>query len=112
MSIPQLGFETLYKTDSPLDFATGEHYQTQLDVGGDPATGKHVYFVREQHGYFDNQQKRAVPPITTLSPEEGFATFEEAKARYDQQLKRRASDGFKHAFSLDPFEGMKYRCLE
>jgi hypothetical protein len=111
MSIPRFGFETLYKTDSPADFGNSEYYQVQLDVGEGAAPGTHVYFVREQHGYFDNANKRAVHPVMTLSPQEGFATFEEAEARYQEQLRHRASEGFVHAFSLDPWEGMKYRKL-
>jgi hypothetical protein len=111
VTIPPFGFVTLYKTDSPKDFANGEYYQVRFESEVHPATGKQVFFVREKHGYFDNEQKRAVHPLTTLSPEEGFTTVEEAAERYEQQLKHRASGGFVHSFSLDPFEGMKYRRL-
>jgi len=110
--IPAFGFETLYKSDSPKDFATGEYYQVHLDESEvDPATGKELFFVREKHGYFDNQQKRAVHHTTTFAPDKGFTTREEAEARYEQQLVHRASEGFVHSFCLDPFEGMKYRRL-
>jgi hypothetical protein len=106
--IPAFGFETLYKSDSPRDFSTGEYYHFESEV--DPA-GKELFFVREKHGYFDDQQKRAVHHTTTLSPDEGFTTRAEAEARYNQQLVHRASEGFVHSFCLDPFEGMKYRRL-
>lgn len=109
--IPAFGFETLYKSDSPRDFATGEHYQVHFEPEVDPATGTESFFVREKHGYFDDQQKRAVHNTTTFGPEEGFTTRAEAEARYRQQLVHRASEGFVHLFSLDPFEGMKYRRL-
>jgi hypothetical protein len=109
--IPAFGFETLYKSDSPRDFATGEYYQVHFESEVDPATGKESFFVREKHGYFDGQQKRAVHHTTTFAPEEGFATRVEAEARYRQQLVHRASEGFVHSFCLDPFEGMKYRRL-
>jgi hypothetical protein len=106
---PPFGFETLYKTDSPKDFATGEYFQLRLEVKSDPATLKIHYFVRELHGYFDNEHKRNVHPVVTYSPEEGYETMAEAQGRYEQQVAQRASEGFKHSFSLDPFEGMKYR---
>ena len=109
--IPTFGFETLYKTDSPKDFANGEYFQVHFNVETNPVTGKQAFFVREKHGYFDNEQKRAVHPVTTFAPEEGFTTFEEAAERYEQQLRHRASEGFVHAFSVDPFEGIKYRRL-
>jgi hypothetical protein len=107
--IPTFGFETLYKSDSPKDFATGEYYQVHFECEIDPATSKELFFVREKHGYFDDRQKRAVHHTTTFAPEEGFATREDAEARYSQQLTQRASEGFVHSFCLDPFEGMKYR---
>ena len=103
-------FETLYKTDSPKDFANGEYYQVRIESDVDEA-GKTHYFVRENHGYFNNEQKRMVHPVTTYLPEEGYDTHEQAAERYEQQLAHRASGGFVHAFSLDPFEGMMYRKL-
>jgi hypothetical protein len=70
--------------------------------------------VREKHGFFDNQKKKMVNSVPTLDPDfdEGFTTLQEAQERYDQQLQRRASEGFVHAFSIDPFTGMKYRRLD
>ena|SRR5215831_10264726 len=110
-NLPTFGFETLYKTDSPKDFANGEYYQVRIEATKDEATGETHYFVREKHGYFNNEQKRMVHPVTTYSPEEGYATIEQASERYEQQLAHRASVGFVHAFSLDPYEGMMYRKL-
>jgi len=110
-NLPKLGFETLYKTDSPKDFANGEYYQVRIEWNVDEASGKTHYFVRENHGYFNNEQKRMVHPVTTYSPEEGYATHEQAVERYEQQLAQRASEGFVHSFSLDPFEGIMYRKL-
>src|SRR3974390_1863551 len=52
-------------------------------------------------------------PLTTLDPEEGFATMAEAWARYGEQLKHRASEGFVHAFSVEiPEGGLKHRLLD
>ena len=110
--IPQFGFETLYKTDSPIDFENGEYYQVQLESRPDHASKTYRYFVSEKHGYFDNSQKRNVNMTTTFAPDEGFSTMPEARARYEQQLARRASEGFVYAFSFDPFQGMRCRRLE
>jgi len=112
MSIPpSCGFETLYKTDSPKDFANGEYYQVHLDSRIDEATRNISYFVREKHGYFDVQHNRAVNHITIYSRDGTYQTLEHALERYEQQLANRAADGFVHSFSLDPFEGMQYRRL-
>ena len=112
MEIPAFGFETLYKSDSPRDFATGEYYQVHLEAGVDPVTGKELFFVRERHGYFDDQAKKVVHHSITFAPDEGFTIRAEAEARYNQQLLHRASEGFVHSFSMDPFEGVKYRRLD
>jgi len=43
-------FETLYKTDSPKDFANGEYYQIHLEI--EIHDGKQVFFVRERDQSF------------------------------------------------------------
>lgn len=107
-------FETLYKTDSPKNFANGEYYQIHLDFQIHRDTGKQVFFVREKHGYFDNQKRRMVHSISTLDPDfsEGLTNFQEAQEKYERQLQHRASEGFVHAFSIDPFTGIQYRRLD
>ena len=92
--------ETLYKTAKPQELERAEYYQIRLVH--ELLQGQTVYFVREKHGWYDDRQKRAVHNITTLDPEQGFATYEEAKQRYDQHLHHRASEGFVHSFSIDP----------
>src|SRR5215472_2546498 len=94
---PPVRFETLYKTDSPKDFAKGEFYQVRLvpDIEG----GDVVYFIRENYGYFDNEQGRMANYLTT-DPEESYAPLEEALERYEQRLAHYASGGFVHAFSF------------
>jgi len=65
-------FETLYKTDSPKDFANGEYYQIHLEI--EIHDGKQVFFVREKHGWFNDEEKRSAHHIFTLSPQEGFSS--------------------------------------
>jgi hypothetical protein len=93
-------FETLYKTDAPKTFLDGgEYYQPSFDF--EFRNGAQTFFVREKHGYWDEGLKTFANQTVTLSPQDGFATFEEAQARYNEQLKYRASRGFVHSFSLD-----------
>jgi hypothetical protein len=106
------GFVTLYKTALPIDYENGEYYQVHFDPEINPTTGKEHYFIREKHGWFDAEQKKLAHLVTTLSPVEGYETKQEALERYDQQVRRRASDGFVHSFWLDPFsEIRKYQKL-
>ena len=90
--------ETLYKTRTPeKSVYEGECYELILDA--DRQKGAIAYFVREIHGWWDEQEKRFINKQVTLSPEEGYATFEEAQQRYLQQRQHRAQSGFVHSFA-------------
>lgn len=110
-------FETLYRTDARGKTFDGfanpetEYYQPRIEV--EYRDGKQAFFVRETHGYFDDQQKRPANITVTLSPDEGFSTLAEAERRYEEQLRYRASNGFVHAFAFDPFspDRSSYRVL-
>jgi hypothetical protein len=105
--------ETLYRHDprgkSFENLEATEYYQCRIDQ--ESRERRHVFFVRETHGYFDDQQKKPANITETFNPEKPFENFAEAEGRYHQQLQRRASEGFVHAFSFDPFTGIKYRLL-
>ena len=95
-------FETLYKTNAPEQLAAAEYYQPHLDV--ENVNGRPIYFVREKHGWYDASHKPAAKhSLHTLNPEDGYATWEEAERRYNEQLAHRAREGFVHSFSVDPF---------
>jgi hypothetical protein len=104
-------FETLYKTKDMQDFPEGEYYQTRLE--SEIIDELEVFFVREKHAYFSNTEKRRVNETTTLSPDEGFATQDEAKQRYAQQVEYRVNNGFVHLFYFDPDkqDGVGYRYM-
>lgn len=108
-------FETLYRTDprgkSFANLPETEYYQPRIDR--ERRGGKDVFFVRETHGYFDDQQKELRSLTETFNPEEPFESWDEAEHWYEQQLRKRASNGFVHAFVLDPMSpsGMNYRVL-
>jgi hypothetical protein len=93
---------TLYKTKTPTTFEDGEYYRPdfQIEFNGE----KRAYFVRETHGFWNNTEKRVVQVVTTLSPDEGYATHLEAWARYEEQVQRRIKDGFVHSFSIDYYK--------
>ncbi len=94
-------FETLYRSAKPKTFVEGgEYYQPSLDV--EMRDGKPAYFVREKHGFWNEEEKRVANHTVTLSPDEGFATWAEAEDRYTQQVAKRAAEGFIHSFSIDP----------
>jgi hypothetical protein len=65
------------------------------------AAGRTAFFVLEKHGYWDEAQKRAVHLVSTLSPEEGVSTYDDALAIYQRQVQQRVSDGFVHSYSPD-----------
>jgi len=93
-----------------LESRSGEYYQVYLQSDTDQATGKTRYFVHETHGYVKDGSN-GMHPVTTYSPVDGYETREEALQRYEQQLAKRASEGFVQSLSMsfDPFEGLKYK---
>jgi hypothetical protein len=93
--------ETLYKTKLPEETRRAEYYQLELEARF--CHGKHRLALIERHGWFDGVEKDAKLQVTTLNPDasEGFENDEDASRRYNQQLRRRASEGFVHSFSVD-----------
>jgi len=84
-------FETLYRVDprgksfDPGDLASPsdtEYYQPHIEF--EFRGGKQVFFVREKHGFFDDQQKKMAHHRDTLNPEEGFAKMAEAWTKYGE----------------------------
>src|ERR1039458_10134599 len=105
-----MAMATLYKTNVPTDFETGEYYQPSLTV--ERVGGDYRYFVREKHGWFSAKEKRIVHAIHTLAPEDGFANIDDAMELYNRQIRHRASEGFRHQFEFDPMaESLKYTDL-
>jgi hypothetical protein len=108
-------FETLYRTDprgkSFDELSATEYYQPRIDC---ERRGKgEVFFVRETHGYFDDQQKKMKNQTQTFNPDEPFESREEAEKWYENQLRVRAASGFVHVFAWDPMSpnGMSYQLL-
>jgi len=109
--------ETLYKTNAPEELERAEYYQPRIEQK--VLCGKWVFFVTEKHAWYDDRGKQVLAPGFTLDPkeEEGYPSLEAAKARYDQQVKHRASEGFVHSFYIE-FDDIaliprhKYRRIE
>jgi len=93
--------ETLYKTDAPQELDRAEYDQPRIESKFHQ--GKWRFVVTETHAWYDDQKKEVFNKVTTLDPQpdEGFATIAEAWKRYDEQVRRRASDGFVHSFSIE-----------
>jgi hypothetical protein len=90
--------ETLYKTKTPKPSSATEQY-FELALGEQKVDGQLGYFVRETHCWWTDAARNTVRVQYTLSPRVGFATLEEASARYNAQRMERARRGFVHSFS-------------
>lgn len=105
--------ETLYRTKAPHQTTWRQEF-FELSLGEQTVDGQPGFFVRETHCWWDGS---AIPTLRvqyTLSPREGFATFEEAQARYQSQRLERARRGFVHCFipRYDSTRKNKYVLIE
>jgi NADH:ubiquinone oxidoreductase subunit E len=101
--------ETLYKTRNPEELTPekAEYYELILDQN-QAGNGLMIYFVREMHGWWSEEDMKAIHHLTTLSPEEGYRSWQEAYERYKQQRASRALSGFVHSFSPHYYGERKY----
>ena len=76
--------ETLYKTKT-LQLTPWRQEFFELSLGEQTVDGQVGYFVRETQCWWDGITNRPLRIQYTLSPREGFATREEAEARYQLQ---------------------------
>jgi hypothetical protein len=90
--------ETLYRTKNPQPTAWRQEF-FELSLGEQTVDGQLGYFVRETHCWWDGTANPTLRVQYTLSPREGFATVEEARARYELQRMDRARRGFVHSFT-------------
>jgi hypothetical protein len=95
-----LMLETLYKTKSPEEVPAEEAEYFELILDQAPDTSRRtMYFVREMHGWWSEERKQSIHSLKTLSPEEGYPTWEAAYERDKQQPAFGAGGGFIHSFS-------------
>ena len=101
--------ETLYRTKTPIAHQLAERCY-ELALGEEPREDQAGYFVRETECWRDPITQQTVRVQYTLSPEGGFLTIEEARARYDLQKISRALRGFVHCFTprYDPKKPAPY----
>jgi hypothetical protein len=90
--------ETLYKTRFLKPTAWRQEF-FELTIGEQTVDGQLAYFVRETQCWWDGIANRTLRVQYSLSPRKGFATIEEAQARYQLQRMVRARRGFVHAFN-------------
>jgi hypothetical protein len=105
--------ETLYKSKIPEPAIWRQEF-FELSLGEQTVGGQLGYFVRETQCWWDSVANRTVRVQYTLSPREGFATIEEAQARYQLQRLNRARRGFVHSFTpgYDATRKSKYVLIE
>lgn len=98
--------ETLYRTATPQSSVwNGEYYTLALRLSGSG------YVFTERHGRWDDSQKKSINTTMTLSPADGYVTYEEGLKDYRKQKYHRATEGFVHCFSrdLDPLSAAPER---
>jgi len=105
--------ETLYKTKVLQPTAWRQEF-FELALGEQTVDGQLGYFVRETQCWWDGATNRTLRVQYTLSPREGFATMEEAQARYQLQRTDRARRGFVHSFTprYDSTRKNRYALIE
>lgn len=105
--------ETLYRTKAPR-LIQWRQESFELSLGEQTVDGELGYFVRETHCLCDGDVSRTLRVQYTLSPRKGFATMEEAQARYHLQRLERARRGFVHSFAprYDSTKKSKYVLIE
>ena len=105
--------ETLYKTKT-LQLTPWRQEFFELSLGEQTVDGQVGYFVRETQCWWDGITNPPLRIQYTLSPREGFATREEAEARYQLQRVNRARRGFVHSFTprYDSTKKYKYVLIE
>ena len=105
--------ETLYRTKR-LQLTPWRQEFFELSLGEQTVDGQVGYFVRETQCWWDGITNHPLRIQYTLSPREGFATREEAEARYQLQRVNRARRGFVHSFTprYDSTKKYKYVLIE
>lgn len=98
MRVSRPVIETLYRTKTPRSIQWRQE-SFELSLGEQTVDGQLGYFVRETHCLWDGDVARTLRVQYTLSPREGFATIEEAQARYHSRRLERARRGFVHSFA-------------
>ena len=105
--------ETLYRTKT-FQLTPWRQEFFELSLGEQTVDGQVGYFVRETQCWWDGITNHPLRIQYTLSPREGFATREEAEARYQLQRVNRARRGFVHSFTprYDSTKKYKYVLIE
>jgi hypothetical protein len=97
----------IYKTDNPVVDPRAEFYAITLYTT-DQFHRLPIY-IREIHGWWNEERKRIVHQEETLRPEEGYDSFAEAEEAMNRQIQHRASVGFQHLFApTGPDEEVRY----
>ena len=71
----------------------------------------HAYKVEEHHGWFDDQNKKAIHDTKILHPEDTF-TWQGGMKLINQQILYLAKSGFVHQLTFDPFAPRFYEHVE
>ncbi len=97
--------ETLYKTSTP-EVERSECYE--ISVKALPGHGVRVYAFREDHGWWDDSEKRFIHHVATINTDQEGISFEEAEEMYRRAKNRLIQNGFVHSFAPDYYTEKPY----
>ena len=101
VELPEAPFpRTVYRTPNP-EFEVSECYEISIHPVPGASDPQRCWIVREFHGYFEEATKTYHYQVETLHPNEPrhFMTFEEVMKAANEQILRRAKDGFCFLFT-------------
>src|SRR5258708_12802811 len=91
----------------PDAYEKAEYYELILDQERDPKA-QLMYFFWEMHGWWSEERKEPIHNLKTLSPEEGYPSWDNAFGRYKHQQKFRPTLDSFHSFSPHHYAHRKY----
>ena len=96
--------DVLFQVARPTETVErAEFYDLSLSIEERGRQRLHLFL--ERHGWWDNENHRAIIDESLCSHSEAFRTFSEAVERYSRQRLMRAQCGFIHSFMWHPFTG-------
>jgi hypothetical protein len=96
--------QTLYSTPDPHQ-EISELYVINAEELATATDPKRRWVIREKHGYWDEQYKKFLLDVITLSPNDPkhCVTLEEAHIAVEKQVLVRVKSGFRFLFEWSPY---------
>lgn len=100
-TIPQV----LYNTPDPFS-KPSELYVINATTVESASDAVRCWFIKEEHGYWDEKKRAFKNRATTLQPNEPhlWMSFDDAHKEINKQVMCRVREGFKYQLEWNPFE--------